>query len=199
MRKLSKDKKDSLILTSLGTVFFCVFALQFFVAGQQKSIRNFENEIKKMKGNVSKLNKLNSMEQLITRDFNTATNKISRLESFMAQGDPFSWVIAKTEEFNRNHSSVNLTVRTGNRDQHPVFPGFEYESMRFKIVGDATFHELGSFISDIENTNPFVRIENLQMSENNGIPPTGTSSWEPDERLDFSFDFVVLLKGQEGS
>lgn len=195
MKKLSKDKRDSLILTSIGTLFFCVFALQFFVAGQQKKISSYRSELGSIGKKDSKLNRLISREALITRDYEQSLSRLKLLEEYMAIGDPFSWIISRKEKFDRDHNEVKTSVRAGRIDQHPIFPDFQYEVIRFKIVGTAPFHEIGKYVSGLENSNPLFRIENLTMNEKNGIPPVTSDAYN--EVLDFSFDLLLMIKGQE--
>lgn len=198
MKKISKDKKDTLILLGLGTAFFCVFATQFFAAGQQKRIASHKSELGKIKNNNSKLQRLLNREALITREYDEVKNQIKALEKYMAEGDPYSWVLLKMEEFNRGYVQVKARVQAGKVDQHPLFPDFKFEVIRFKVVGEAPFHELGSYISDLENSNPFYRIENLTISEKNGVPSI-IRDHSYNEVLSFNFDLVVMIKNQPRS
>lgn len=196
MKNLSKDKKDALILTVMGTVFYCVFALQFFVTGQKKRIENYSKEVGKLEKKVSDLNRLTSKSDMINRDFNTAEAKLEKLEEYMISGDPFTWMISRMQEFRNGHKEVFFSFSRPSLDQTSIFPDLGFEVMRFPVSGKATYHDLGSFIADLESKNPFFRVEKLSMSQKNGVPPVAGASTEV---LDFYFELVAMLANQKDS
>ncbi len=193
MKKISKDKQDALILTIIGSIFYCVFALQFFVAGQKKRIENYQQEAGKLESNISGANRRTSRSQIITRDHEYSLSKLKELEKFMISGDPYAWMLSRTEEFKNRFKDTGLyfNVQRPSLDQTSIFPDFKYNVLRFKVYGKATFHDLGSFIASLEEANPFFRVEKLNMTQKNGVPPV---SQQPlTESLDFSFDLVAML------
>lgn len=196
MKNLSKDKKDALILTVMGTVFYCVFALQFFVTGQKKRIENYSKEVGKLEKKVSDLNRLTSKSDMINRDFNTAEAKLEKLEEYMISGDPFTWMISRMQEFKNSHPNVNFNFSRPSLDQTSIFPDLGFEVMRFPVNGRTTYHDLGSFIAELESKNPFFRVEKLSMSQKNGVPPVAGASTEV---LDFYFELVAMLANQKDS
>lgn len=198
MKKLTKDKKDSLILTVLGTGFYCVFALQFFVTGQNKRIENLKKQDLALEDKISNLNRLNSREALIVRDHDFSLAKLEELKQFTISGsDPYSWMLSRTEEYKQKYKDLTFNPNRPVVDETPIFPGFTYEVVRFKISGKGYFHDLGSFINDLENANPFFRVEKISLGQKNGVPPVSVDGLI--EILDFSFDLVVVLNNPKGS
>ena len=198
MKKISKDKKDTLILLGIGTAFFCAFAIQFFVAGQRQKINSHKSQLGKIERDNSKLQRLLSKKESIISDYTAALSQIETLEEYMADGDPYTWALLKMEEFNRDYANVRARIQAGKVDQKPLLPGFNFQVIRFGVIGEAPFHELGAYVSDLENSNPFYRIENLSIEQKNGVPAIirGRSY---NESLSFNFDLVVIIKRKSGS
>ena len=69
-----------------------------------------------------------------------------------------------------------------------VFPKFPYKAAVFPVKGTSHYHNLGRFLADFENSFPFVRVQNLELS------PAPRTAGEDAESLNFKFEIVALIK-----
>jgi len=77
----------------------------------------------------------------------------------------------------------------GNMEMIPDFP---YKAATYRVSGTAFYHDLGKFLSDFENSFPFMRVLNLEITPEDemGTLNTGVDR----ERLRFSFELNTLIR-----
>ena len=66
-----------------------------------------------------------------------------------------------------------------------VIGNFPYKWAKFHIIGQGRYHDLGKYIADFENTFPYFRIENPDLS----VP--GIRQAQDTDMLSFNFDIVA--------
>ena len=60
------------------------------------------------------------------------------------------------------------------------------------MLGTAYFHDLGRFITDIENQFPLIRVQNLDVEPAQVLP--GAAETTEKEKLSFRLELVALVK-----
>ena len=193
MNKLSKEKRDRLILVGLCTVMVLFVIGYFLIHGEYSAIKDIK------KRTVDSRNYLQSMEDTIKRA-NTISNQLADLnynlseaEGDMAVGDPSAWIYDTIRNFKTRYKvdiSVNGHLFISEVDLLPKFP---YKQLKVTVSGTAYYHDLGKFIADFENTFPHARITNLNLEPAGGV---GDNS----EKLAFRMDISALAKptGSQG-
>ncbi len=183
MNKLSKEKRDHLILTGLGTVALLVVIGYFVILPQYANIREVESRTdiarQKLQSMVDEMKK----QQAKDTEAHDVTSTLTQVESDIAFGDPIAWFYETLRNF-KGRYKVDLSV-TG---QSPIsdvdlLPNFPYKQLRVSVTGTAYYHDLGKFIADFENTFPHIRIVNLNLEP-------GDSG----EKLNFRMDIIALVK-----
>jgi len=189
MKKLPKEQRNKLVLVWLITITL-VAAWVFVVLKVQLDVKyRAEQRLQKQKDQYTMMtNQLSHAEQL-ELDAETAGRKLEVLESRMASGDIFSWVVTTLRDFKQAYpvdlpqlSQVTVTPNS-------LLPEFPYQQARITVAGTAYYHDLGMFITDFENTFPFARITNLDIQ-----PAAGAG-----EKLSFKMDIFFLVKPDEST
>ncbi len=184
--KLSKDKRNQLILVLIGTLGVIALmwseliqpryaALDRVVASQSAAVK-----------------KLDGIQTAIKHAGNTATEltnitqTLADAENDMASGDLYSWTYNTIRLFKAQYQ-VDIP-EIGHPDVGPVdlLPSFPFKQVKFSITGTAYYHDLGKFIADFENTYPHIRMVNLL------IQPADTTDGA--EKLSFRMDIIALVK-----
>lgn len=187
MTRLSKEKRDLIILACLGTVAAMVLVVLLLIIPQYHSIARIKTDT----GNARKSEQ--DMENLIKRADSTAselhdlTDTLSNAEGDMAVGDPNAWIYNTIRTF-KSHYNVDISVNgqssIGDVD---LFGKFPYKQLKVTVSGTAYFHDLGKFIADLENTYPHTRVTNLMLD------PAGSAD-SKNEKLTFRMDIIALVK-----
>ncbi len=189
MKYLSKQKKQHLLLVSLGTAGILAGMWFGLISWQQDRIAKLTAErdatMLKLKGMKDTFGR--SAE--ITRKLEQETQRLATAEELMASGDLYAWIINTVRNFKTKHPAVDIpqfsTIQVGETTLLPKFP---YRQATLTVAGKAYYHDLGSFISDFENEFPYIRLQNLVLEP--GSSTDGTYS----EKLAFRMDIVALVK-----
>ena len=108
----------------------------------------------------------------------------------MAVGDLYSWMINMVSTFRRDYANVELPQfgPSAVAEDMNLFPKFPYKQATLSVGGKAHYHDLGVFISDLENKYPHLRILNLDLRQSEG------GSGVDKEKLAFTMEIVALVK-----
>jgi Tfp pilus assembly protein PilO len=184
--KLSKDKRNQLILVLFGTV--AVVALMWFnlirpryTVLSQAAASQSDAE-KKLEGIQNAIKRADA----ITNDLADVTQTLSNAESDMASGDLYSWTYNTVRLFKTPYQVDIPDIGHPDVETMDLLPSFPFKQVKFTITGKAYYHDLGKFIADFENTFPHIRVVNLQLQ-----PDQANGS---DEKLSFKMEVIALVK-----
>src|SRR5206468_4612557 len=148
------------------------------------------------KKQVEQENKLQSAERLvgstaqIQRNLTASFARLKAIESTMASGDMYSWIISTVNTFKENYRvdipqfSREVPTEVG------MFAHFPYRAAVFHLRGMAFYHDFGKFVADFENTFPYMRLQNIELD-----PPTASNAaaQNDQEKLAFKMEIVALV------
>jgi Tfp pilus assembly protein PilO len=189
MKNLPKEKRDRLLLVAIGTVA-ALAGLYYGLIGPQK--RNLEEIVQKRAEQENKFHngqRLANSTPQIQRSLEESLSKLKAIESTMASGDMYSWIILTVNTFKENYKleipqfSREVSAEVG------MFAKFPYRASVFHLRGSAFYHDFGKFVSDFENAFPYMRIQNIELDPN---PSNSNGSTEP-EKLAFKMEIVALV------
>lgn len=190
MKNLSKDKRDRLILTCIGTVAAVAGLYYSVLSSQSSSLETFAKKQQEQRAKLENAERLVGKAASIKKDLENATAKLKAIESTMATGDMYSWVILTVNSFKESYKidipqfSREVPVTVG------MYAKFPYRAVAFHVRGSAFYHELGRFVADFENAYPYMRIQNLELE------PSTASNANPQgdqEKLAFKMEIVALV------
>jgi hypothetical protein len=188
-KKLSKEKKQQLVLIVMVTVG----ALAGIGWGLIKGQYEYLGRIADNKAATEK--KLAQVEQMVKRtkeietDLDESRKALVEQERDVADGDLYSWVINTLRKFQADYK-IEIPQKSGisGPSEMTLLPNFPYKQVSITVMGTAHFHDLGHFISDMENNFPHIRLLNLGIET---MPPTGNG--DP-EMLTFKMEIITLVK-----
>jgi Tfp pilus assembly protein PilO len=189
MNKLSKDKRNQLILIALGTVGV-IAALYFLViSGQQAEIARINSSIEATAKDIDKMQQVRKSADKIEAQLTECQARLSSIESTMPSGDWYLWVNSTLRKFNDARYQVDIpVVGAPMASGVDLIPNFPYNQLSVKLNGSAYYDDFGKFASDFENHFPCMRIENLTLDPGNGVTP------EEREKLNFHMEISSLTK-----
>jgi Tfp pilus assembly protein PilO len=211
MNKLSKEKRDRLILVCIG-VIAVVGVLYTFVLGAQKdSLATLESKIGGARTKLAKAEASLRAADTIESTLNENKKQIEvRQEKMAPQGQYYYWFLKLVDQFRKDEkldSGFIVDISMPEFVEAGLLPKFPYKAASFGLRLNGQFHEIGKFIADLENTFPYFRVQNIKRSPNKNAPavvqPASsiisslTSPMEPvvpDTKLVAEVRIVTLIK-----
>lgn len=193
MNKLSKQKKDQLILILLGTVVFVVAIWMGLLGTQKKALVRLKATVAERQNKVRTATDLLSRAQAFEGEMSLYSGALKSLEETMSdKGDPFAWMVKTVNRLRSVHTNINIIDITKDAQVDvSLLPKFPYKAVMFQLKGTAYYHDFGKFITDFENSYPFARVQNIDLVS------TSASQSEEREKLHFTFEVVTLVAPTE--
>lgn len=188
MSKLSKEKRNNLILVVLVTVLVLGGLWFGLVSIQQDTLAAKARQKEEKKDELSKIEQAIRNEERLKRDLVEATERLSKIEEDMAPRDPLSWMVSKIDVFKLPYKVDMPQISSPETREMELLAKFPYKQATFGIGGTAYYHDLGKFLADFENHFPYFRIVNLDLT------PAPMASEAEKEKLAFVMQLVTLVK-----
>ncbi len=189
MRKLSKEKRQQLIIVTLlilgvlAGVFWGVIQPQNRKREELKLARDAaERRLQQVRQTVENADRIEA-------ELAEAGKRLAQIEETMASGDLYSWAINTIRQFKLSyHVDIpQFSQIDGPRDV-PLFAGFPYKQANLTISGSAYYADFGHFVADFENQFPYIRLQNLTLE------PAPGQGGNDKEKLIFKLELAALVK-----
>lgn len=192
MKNLPKEKRERLILVTIGTLVIMV-AIYYGVIGTQRTTlvqtlqrakdeQNRVNNGQRLAGSVAQLQK----------GIEASEAQLKAIEGNMASGDMYSWIILTINNFKEN-GGYHVEIPTFSREingEVGMLTKFPYRAAIFSVRGSAHFHDFGRFVADLENAFPYIRLQNIELDP---VSSTFGNASEDPEKLGFRMEIVTLV------
>src|SRR5437762_922001 len=99
MKKLSKEKRDHLILVAISTCVAVVALWYLVISTQQKAIQDIAKNTLEEQGKVANAQRLVSSTSEIQKSLETSQQELKTIENGLASGDMYSWIILTINRF----------------------------------------------------------------------------------------------------
>jgi len=189
LSKLPKEKLNRLILVILATLI-AIAGLYFGLIRRQN-----ESLVRLAQQQAAAAKKLQVIRDAIHRadqikaQLDEAKTALTGAESDIASGDLYAWVIDWLRQYKAPYKvEIPQFSQLGAPADVNLLPRFPYKQTTLTVAGTAHYHDLGRFLSDLENQFPHVRLLNLSLDVN-AISPSAET-----ETLTFKLDIVTLAK-----
>jgi hypothetical protein len=190
MKSLSKEKRDRLLLVCIGT-FAAVAGLYYgVIASQRNSLALLDGRRGEQESKLANAQRLIGNASTIQKNREAATAKLRTIESTMASGDMYSWIILTVNSFKENYRVEIPQFSREVQAEVGMYAKFPYRAAVFNVRGTAYYHDFGRFVADFENAFPYMRIQNVELE-----PPTSSNANVQDdqEKLAFKMEIVALV------
>jgi Tfp pilus assembly protein PilO len=194
MKNLPKEKRDRIILTLLGAAAVTAGLYYGVISPQRKALVESERKQIEQENKISSAERLIGNVSQIERNVEQAIGQLKAIETTMASGDMYSWVIQTINAFKENYEvdipqfSREVAADVG------MFPRFPYKAAVFHLRGTGRYRDFGRFVADFENSFPYMRIQNIELEPAGANNPTGGTAANAREKLAFKMEIVALVK-----
>jgi Tfp pilus assembly protein PilO len=199
MNKLSKDKRDKLMLIGIGVVA-SLAVLYFFVLADMK------DELSLLGAKTASLrDKIDKSERVLKKqnDFeaNLATLR-QALDARQAQmprpGQDHVWFLNLMEERRTKFNLDISEIRNPETWDPGVLPKFPFKAVSFTVTVIGSYTDFGRFLADFENMYPYMRVQMMNIVPDAPLAAPGSTQMPGDDggKLRFNFRVISLIKTQ---
>jgi hypothetical protein len=176
-------------VVAMGALWYLV------VTAQQEKLHAIQLKCDKIADTLRSAGALIRRGQQIGEELTNRLEILQKREADLApEHAPYDWMISRLPQFIASRDGVKIPsggIGSPDISEKGLLPGFPYKWATFHIKGVGYYREFGKFFADLENTFPYYRIQNVDIS---AAPPG-----EDKDKLSFNFDLVTPLVplGQE--
>ena len=203
--KISKDKRDKLILTCLAFMGVAGVLYTFVLGAQQETLARLQKQLLLGRDKLAKAERLVKSRATIEGDLKSSQEVLDkRLEQMAPQGQYYYWFIKLMDRFREQEnlaSSFIIDVTQPEFIEAGLAPNFPYKAASFGLRLSGGYQEIGRFISDLENAYPYFRVQNVRMSPQGTAFPGTIDTKQPalaqssDAKLIVELRIVTLFRG----
>ena len=191
-KKLSKEKKNQLVLVGLVTLVLVVGLGYGLIRFQLAYVKALESRKVEADKNFKGMMSLIQSTETIGAQLNAATKELAVQEEAMVTGDKFAWLVTTLKSALRQHPKLDVpdysTILEGDCSLLTRFP---YSQVTISIKGSGNYHDIGRFIAELENDRPHFRVLNLEIER---AQPSPTGEKDRAEKLSFKLSIAALVK-----
>jgi Tfp pilus assembly protein PilO len=189
MNRLSKEKRNQLILVTIVVLAIVTGVWFSVIRSQQDSLRGLGAKRTEDMNKLAQIGETIKNSKSAEVELTSVSNRLIQAERDMPSGDLYLSLVNTIRQFNRREYNVEISQFNPNGSDMPVnlLPKFPYRQVSVSISGVGRYHDIGRFVSDFENRYPTSRILNLDLS------PSSVGSADDREKLSFQMDVISLV------
>ena len=187
MKRLSKQKRDQLILVCVMTLAVLAAIWFLLIRSQQESLQSLRAaKAKKETDSGSMRDKVKSANA-VKAQLEQVEAKLAEKEQDMVSGDFYASLVNTVTKFKTRYNlEIPQFSPAASVTDCDLLPKFPYKQVRIVISGTGYYEEIGKFIADFENEYATSRLVNLEL-----IPAAGPI--DAKEKLTFRLEIVSLV------
>jgi hypothetical protein len=169
MNKLSKEKRDRIILILIGGAGLAAGIWYFILGSQSAALADYRDRIERAQDRLVKAERLTRRDLQIQTSLKELREKIAGAEGQMVPSDEVAgkkWFLDQLNAFIQNRYDVALRNLSDPMvgKQYLLLPGMTYSAAAYNVELHGYYHEFGRFLADFENSFPYLSIQNLQIN-----------------------------------
>ena len=174
------------MLIGAGTVALMAALWYLLVVPMQVALRKTEAAYSKHQDNLAKAQRTMRSATDIGETFSNKVELLQQRESGLAPArDTYAWIINTINPFIQSRKGVNIvSFSEPVISDEGLLPRFSYKWATCHVSAIGYYQDFGKFFADFENSFPYFRIQNVDVSVNTG--PAAEA-----EKLSFNFDIVT--------
>jgi cell division protein FtsB len=184
--KLSKEKRKELVLVVLVTAMVLIGLGFGLIKYQYAVLQGLDAQRAKVDKQLDQMSKLVSSANKTESELAASSATLTQLEETMASGDIYLWMIDALRRFKESYRLDIPQVGQPLEGAMNLLPRFPYKQVTLSVSGTSRYPEIGRFLADYENENPYNRILELELRPASVAGDRGM--------LSFKFDIVALAK-----
>lgn len=201
MNKLSKEKRDRLLLVCIG-IAAVILVLYFFVISDMKA------EIGTLHAKIVALqDKRTAAERLMQRQADLQANSEvlraalnARQVDMPRPGQDHVWFINMMDNRRSKFNLDLVDIRNPEGWDPGILPNFPFKGVAFNVTLLGGYTDFGRFLADFENSYPYMRVQLISISPEALVNPTvraaENAAGTDGSKLRINFRVISLIKTQ---
>jgi len=190
MNKWTRQQRGRILALFAGTVVVMAVIWYALISRLEASLVEKADKIALAKNQMQLTRAGIGMETKFQSEIKVSEQELQNLESKMAQGDLYRWVINFARSIESQHEIRIADFDPPQVGEWIIPPKVPYKSVNYSIGGTAYYHDFGSFLADLENSSPFIRLKSLTLQ----TASPGFAIPAASEKLAFKIEFSTLIK-----
>jgi len=201
MSKLSKEKKDKLVLTCIGSLGTIAVLYFLVITDQKRETMDLDSKISAMR--VKRDNAQKQVKRLSDTQGNLEEAKkiLAQKQAEMPKPEEdHVWFLRIMEEMRPKYGLEVDDIKTPAPTEAGVLPKFPFRAVALNVSMLGNYTDFGRFLADFENRFPYMRVEIMSIIPERG----GATSTRPGEiapvaavnagTLRFNYRVIALIK-----
>jgi len=202
MNKMSKDKRDKLLLVCIGAIGLCSVLYFLIITDDQDVIAELGQKMVAVQ--VKKANSESLLKKQADKEaaLEEAKKVLMQKQTDMfkpGEKDHVRYLQILTKRSFTNNLTVDKIVLP-EVTEAGVLPQFPFTAQRIHVVMLGAYQDFGRFLAEFENAYPYIRVQGLGIQPDirvqMGATPTDAASVAATEQLRFEFNLIVLVGSQ---
>lgn len=201
MNKLSKDKRDKLILVAIGVIGVLGALYTFVVGAQREKLSNLQMQISATSDKLDKAERMVRNADVIASNLQESRKALDlRAEQMVPQGQDYYWFLKRLDQFRKDEgldSSFIVDITQAEYSEAGLLPQFPFRGAIFGVRANGYYEEIGKFLAELENEFPYMRVQNVRIQPQGREELSSSSiasSSGANEKLSVEFKVVTLIK-----
>jgi Tfp pilus assembly protein PilO len=198
MNKLSKDKRDKLILTCIAVVGAMAVIYFFVLSDMKDELATLNTRLVSARDKIEKAERVIKRQPYFDEEMAQLRGALNARQAQMPRpGEDHVWFL-KIMEDRRGAYNLDISeIRNPEPWEPGILPNFAFRGVAFNVTLVGAYTDFGRFLADFENAYPYMRVQLMSIIPDvpmgaSGAPPANQGSG----KLRFSFRVVSLIKTQ---
>jgi Tfp pilus assembly protein PilO len=162
--KLSKEKRDKLVLVGIMTLMVVGLFYTFIIGAQRETLGDLELKASGLRDKVDKAQRLKNLGPRIEQDLADARATLQSKEGGMAPADRNRWFFNIVITYMQEHDvSYETSTPEAIISDTGLFPKFPFQGATYGVKSTGRYHDYGSFVADFENKFPYMRLTQMRL------------------------------------
>ena len=189
MNNLPKETLNRIISTA-ALILIAVAGIWFgLIQPQRVGLINKAKLLSETQAKLKTVGRELSLMGKTKEDLASARQNLDSIEGRMPSGDLYRWTIRTFTSMQTNKVEI-AAFEPPRLGASNILPKVPCEAVNFSVSGTGYYTDFGSFLANLENSFPHMRLQRLELQ------PTqfGEATTAEQERLNFKLEIVALVK-----
>ena len=169
MKRLSKQKRDQLILVCIVILMVLVGLWFLLIRSQKESLQSLRAQKTTKEDKAANMQKEIEKTKSVETELHDVDTKLADREQDMVSGDYYASLVNTVRRFKLAYKlDIPQFSPAASVTDVDLLPKFPYKQVRIAISGTGYYEEIGKFIADFENEYSVSRIVNLELTPYSG-------------------------------
>jgi Tfp pilus assembly protein PilO len=196
MNKLSKDKRDKLLLVCIAVVAVISVLYFFIITDMKDEIATLNSKITATRDKRDKSERVLKMQGTFSANLEELRKALDAHQSEMPRpGQDHVWFLNTIENRRTRYNLDIADIKNPEPWDPGVLPKFPFKAIAFNVTLVGGYTDFGRFLADFENSYPYLRTQIISVMPDTAIG-AGGSQGEDTGKLRFNFRVISLIKTQ---